>query len=218
MKAAGLKPIATVIQTQAVLIRSRGESRSPALSESNGGLQSLIRNRIRGIIAAKKYILLNYNVPRSLLPEAKKITPGKRAPTVSHLESEGEEWVAVSVMVERTKAAEIMDDLEDIGASDILVFNITNSRYNPIDVRGLMSQSLSTTEVLILRVRNREFVGECQPFIDSLCRHGYSIENMKSSVNSCSETCILDCPAMSLLLIGRLINGLISTIGYRLSD
>ena len=129
MKAAGLKAIETVMETQAVLISATDSgTRSPNLSERNGDLQTLITNRIRGVIAAKKYILLNYNVPRDLLPEVRKITPGKRAPTVSPLESEGADWVAVSVMVERKQVAQIMDQLEEKGASDILVFNIINSR------------------------------------------------------------------------------------------
>lgn len=124
MKAAGLKAIETVMESQAVLISS---TTSGTRSPSDGGdLQTLITNRIRGVISAKKYILLNYNVPRSLLSKVSKITPGKRAPTVSSLE--GDDWVAVSVMVERKDVAQVMDQLENSGASDILVFNIINSR------------------------------------------------------------------------------------------
>jgi ATP phosphoribosyltransferase len=124
MKAAGLKAIETVMESQAVLISSTTSgTRSPT---DGGDLQTLITNRIRGVISAKRYILLNYNVPRSLLPEVSKITPGKRAPTVSPLE--GDDWVAVSVMVERKDAAQVMDQLENSGASDILVFNMINSR------------------------------------------------------------------------------------------
>ena len=132
MKAAGLKAIDTVMETQAVLISSTTSgSLSPKLSSrDNGILQTLITNRIRGVIAAKRYVLLEYNVSRSILPLAMKITPGRRAPTVSTLESPGEQWVAVSVMVERTKSAQVMDQLENIGASDILVFDISNSRYS----------------------------------------------------------------------------------------
>ena len=130
MKAAGLKAIDTVMESQAVLISANTSgTRSPNLSEGNGSLQTLITNRIRGVIAAKKYILLNYNVPRSMLPEVVKITPGKRAPTVSPLE--GAEWVAVSAMVERKSAVQVMDELENKGASDILVFDIINSRCWP---------------------------------------------------------------------------------------
>jgi ATP phosphoribosyltransferase len=130
MRAAGLKAIETVMETQAVLISSLNSgSRSPTMT-GKGDLRTLITNRIRGVIAAKRYALLNYNVPRSMLPEVVKITPGKRAPTVSGLESqEGEAWVAVSVMVERKNVAQVMDELENAGASDILVFNIINSRF-----------------------------------------------------------------------------------------
>ena len=131
MKAAGLKAIDTVMETQAVLISSTTSgTRSPNMSYGGGGnLQTLITNRIRGVIAAQKYVLLNYNIPRSMLSEVVKITPGKRAPTVSPLE--GEDWVAVSSMVERKNAAHVMDQLENKGASDILMFNIINSRWFP---------------------------------------------------------------------------------------
>jgi len=61
------------------------------------------------------------------LPEVIRITPGKRAPTVSPLE--GADWVAVSVMVERKNVAQVLDRLENKGASDILVFNVVNSRW-----------------------------------------------------------------------------------------
>jgi ATP phosphoribosyltransferase len=131
MKAVGLKAIDTVMESQAVLIFSTtSESLSPKLSqqENGGTLQTLITNRIRGVIAAKRYVLLEYNVPRSILSQAIKITPGKRAPTISPFESPGEQWVAVSVMVERKDAAQVMDHLENKGASDILVFDIINSR------------------------------------------------------------------------------------------
>jgi ATP phosphoribosyltransferase len=127
MKAAGLKAIGTVMESQAVLISSRTSgTRTPNFPDGNGELQTLITNRIRGVISAKKYVLLNYNVHRSMLSEVVKITPGKRAPTVSPLE--GADWVAVSAMVERKNAAHVMDQLENTGASDILMFDIINSR------------------------------------------------------------------------------------------
>ena len=67
-----------------------------------------------------------YNIPRKLLPTATKITPGKRAPTVTVLDEPN--WVAVNVMVEKVKIATVMDDLASYGAEDILVGNIANSR------------------------------------------------------------------------------------------
>lgn len=122
MKAAGLKPIATVLETTAILIKSK--------HPSNPQLIKTIESRIRGVIselhqhshwipskntnsrifkniAAKKYVLCTYNVPRNKLETVTKITPGKRAPSVTMLEEEG--WVAISVMVEKRKIADIMD-------------------------------------------------------------------------------------------------------------
>ncbi|KAJ8107495.1 hypothetical protein ONZ43_g6716 [Nemania bipapillata] len=118
MKAAGLKPIDTVVETTAILIKSR--------NPSNPELVDLIAQRIRGVITAQKYVLCQYNIRRSTLMEATKIAPGKRAPTVTTLDEEG--WVAVSVMVEKKRIAPIMDQLSKIGAHDILVLDIKNSR------------------------------------------------------------------------------------------
>lgn len=118
MKAAGLKAIDTVVESSAILIRSR--------KPSNPDVVELIASRIRGVITAQKYVLCQYNIERASLDKAKTITPGKRAPTVTSLEEEG--WVAVSSMVEKKKIAPVMDELTKVGATDILVLDITNSR------------------------------------------------------------------------------------------
>lgn len=59
--------------------------------------------------AAQKYVLCTYNVARANLNKCKDITPGKRAPTVTSLESAAD-WVAISVMVEKKKIANVMDE------------------------------------------------------------------------------------------------------------
>ena len=73
-------------------------------------------------------MLCTYNVERLNLDAASRITPGKRAPTIMALEETG--WVAVSVMVERKRIAVVMDELTSVGASDVLVTKIENSRTN----------------------------------------------------------------------------------------
>ncbi|KIW51264.1 ATP phosphoribosyltransferase [Exophiala xenobiotica] len=118
MRAAGLKAIDTVVESTAVLIKSR--------SVSNEKLVNLIAARIRGVITAQKYVLCTYNVPRSKLTEATKITPGKRAPTITALEES--DWVAVQSMVEKKDIATVMDALTAADATDILVLDIANSR------------------------------------------------------------------------------------------
>ncbi|KAF7515259.1 hypothetical protein G7054_g14663 [Neopestalotiopsis clavispora] len=118
MKAAGLKAIDTVVESSAILIKSK--------SPSNPELVDLIASRIRGVIAAKKFVLCQYNIQRSSLATATKIAPGKRAPTITTLDEEG--WVAVSVMVEKKQIALVMDELTKVGAADILVLQIANTR------------------------------------------------------------------------------------------
>lgn len=135
MRAAGLLPIATLVSSTAVLLSSTHPSNRP--------LVALIASRIKGVITAQRYVLCQYNIPRRLLPDATKITPGRRAPTVTALDRKrggererggeerergGEEWVAVSSMVVKKSVAGAMDRLTAVGATDILVLGIENSR------------------------------------------------------------------------------------------
>jgi len=121
MRVAGLHTIATVLESEAVLIRSN-VVKHPDLEP----LIKLITNRINGVIAARKYVVCEYNVLRIKLADVIAITPGRRAPTVSPLEDEG--WTAVSVMVEKKQIADIMDRLTGAGAEDIMIFNLDNCR------------------------------------------------------------------------------------------
>jgi ATP phosphoribosyltransferase len=120
MKAAGLKSIATVLPSTAVLIKSK--------HPSNTTLVNLIASRIRGVIGAQKFCLCTYNVSRARMNEAIAITPGARAPTVMSLEGQDEDWVAVSSCVPTKRIADVMDDLTGVGARDILVMKLDNSR------------------------------------------------------------------------------------------
>ena len=82
--------------------------------------------RIQGYIDSTKYQLMQYNVPREKLAEAVKITPGKKSPSILPLERS--DWVAVSVMVLKKSVPNIMDSLDAVGATDVLVFSLTNCR------------------------------------------------------------------------------------------
>jgi len=121
MRAAGLHAIATVIETEAVLIRT-----NKPLSSEHDALIKVITKRIAGVIAAERYVVCQYNVHRDNLAAAEKISPGRRAPTISRLEEK--DWFGVSVMVDKTKVATVMDQLERAGAEDILAFNLDNCR------------------------------------------------------------------------------------------
>ncbi|KAI6111578.1 hypothetical protein EDD16DRAFT_1807869 [Pisolithus croceorrhizus] len=121
MRAAGLRAISTVLETEAVLIKSNTPSRADHTS-----LIDLVASRIAGVVAAEKYVVCSYNISREALPLAVEVTPGRRAPTVSPLEQEG--WVDVNAMVLKKDCARVMDELVKIGAQDILIFNLDNCR------------------------------------------------------------------------------------------
>jgi ATP phosphoribosyltransferase len=89
-------------------------------------LADRVVRRLEGVVIARGYSLLEYNVPRDKLPEAERITPGFNSPTVSSLEDS--QWCAVRVMVARKDVIRIMEELEALGASAILETQIRNCR------------------------------------------------------------------------------------------
>ena len=117
MRAAGLEEVATIMHTQTVLIANK-HSKHTELIE-------LLRKRLAGYLTASRYMMVIYNVKRADLAKVQAITPGKNSPTLSPLERT--EWVAVSALVEKKRAAQIMDDLEAAGATDILLTAIASS-------------------------------------------------------------------------------------------
>ena len=92
----------------------------------HGEIADRIVRRLEGVVIARAWSLLEYNVPRAKLAEAEKITPGFNSPTVNALEDS--EWCAVQVMVKRKQVIDVMDQLEAIGATAILETEITNCR------------------------------------------------------------------------------------------
>ncbi len=82
--------------------------------------------RLEGVVIARDYSLLEYNVPRHQLAEAEAITPGFNSPTVNALEDEA--WCSVRVMVKRRDVIDAMERLEALGASAIIETPISNCR------------------------------------------------------------------------------------------
>jgi len=89
-------------------------------------LADRIVRRLEGIVIARSWSLLEYNVPRARLAEAETITPGFNSPTVMALEDP--EWCAVRAMVRRGEAHAIMERLDAIGASAVIETQIANCR------------------------------------------------------------------------------------------
>ena len=107
-----------ILQSEAVLIRRRG-------AESPIGLD-LLQRRLNGVLVARNYVMMDYDVSDEVIDLACTITPGFESPTVAPLAKEG--WLAVRVMVPRAEAQKIMDDLWAIGARAILVTDIAACR------------------------------------------------------------------------------------------
>lgn len=92
----------------------------------NAKMADRIVRRLEGVVIARDYSLLEYNVPRDRLAAAEAVTPGFNSPTISALEDAG--WCSVRVMVKRNEVIDAMEKLEVIGASAILETEIGNCR------------------------------------------------------------------------------------------
>jgi len=103
-----------ILVSEAILIKRTG-SALPA------GLEILIR-RLQGVVTARQYVLLDYDIPTSGLDAACAITPGLESPTISPLQKA--HWVAVRAMVLRKDTNRLMDELWALGARGILVTDI----------------------------------------------------------------------------------------------
>ena len=113
LKQAGLAIIGEpILESEAVLIGAKDQSEESA---------NLIR-RLTGVIIARQYVLMDYDIKSDLIDQACAITPGFESPTISPLRVEG--WSAVRAMVPRKNAQKVMDDLWAIGARGILVTDI----------------------------------------------------------------------------------------------
>jgi len=82
--------------------------------------------RLEGVVIARAYSMLDYNIPAEKLAEAERITPGYNSPTVNRLEDQN--WYSVRAMVRRGDVIGIMEQLEQLGARAILETSIANCR------------------------------------------------------------------------------------------
>ncbi len=120
LKEAGLAVIGEpMLHSEAVLV-----SRSAGLVD-RPEVHKLVA-RIKGILVARTYAMIEYDIPRARVDAACRITPGIEAPTVSPLSNP--DWVAVKAMVLSKQCNGIMDELYEIGARGIIVTDIRSCR------------------------------------------------------------------------------------------
>ena len=103
-----------ILQSEAILI-SRNSKNLP------DDLEILLR-RLQGVVTARQYVLLDYDIPKVSVDKACAITPGLESPTISPLQKQ--DWMAVRAMVLRKDTNRLMDELWALGARGILVTDI----------------------------------------------------------------------------------------------
>jgi len=115
LRNAGLEIFGTPLLTsQAVLIRRRDAPPTAVVEQ--------LARRLQGVIIARQYVLMDYDIADDLVELAVAVTPGIESPTVSPLHERG--WSAVRSMVKRKETNAIMDELWELGARGIIVTDI----------------------------------------------------------------------------------------------
>jgi ATP phosphoribosyltransferase len=113
-----------IAESEAILI-GRSPDQTTGRNQQAGSIQQLMR-RLNGVLIARSYVMVDYDIDHHHLDEACAITPGFEAPTVSPLAREG--WFAVRAMVPRAGHQRTMDELWAVGARAILATDIAASR------------------------------------------------------------------------------------------
>ena len=103
-----------ILQSEAILIKGPNAKMAQELE--------IVLRRLQGVVTARQYVLLDYDIPKIKATQACAITPGLESPTISPLQKE--DWVAVRAMVLRKDTNRLMDELWALGARGILVTDI----------------------------------------------------------------------------------------------
>lgn len=120
LQQAGLKVVGEpILQSEALVI-----GRSPRVAARPPVRRFL--ERLRGIVVARDYVMVEYDVPRRALARACRVTPGIESPTIAPLSERG--WVAVKAMARRKDVNRILDGLAGLGARGIIITDIRTCR------------------------------------------------------------------------------------------
>jgi ATP phosphoribosyltransferase len=118
LRQAGLEVFGeTILESEAVLV-ARSGSVPPGLE--------IFKRRLQGVLVARGYVMMDYDIEEARVAEAVQLTPGIESPTISPLRRDG--WVAVRAMVPRDGSQRLMDELFQIGARGILLTKIDACR------------------------------------------------------------------------------------------
>lgn len=108
----GLRPVATLLESEAVLVTADGLSPTAAS----------VATMVRAVVAARRTRYVVMNVPRAALPTVEEIIPGVDAPSVIPLAHD--DMVAVHSVVAADEVWQVLPRLKAAGASGILVLPV----------------------------------------------------------------------------------------------
>jgi len=117
---AGLKTVGEpIMKSEAIIVaRDKAVADKPEIKT--------MLARIEGILVARTHAMIEYDVPKTALDSACKVTPGIEAPTIAPLAND--DWVAVKSMVAAGDTNHIMDELKNLGAKGIFITDIKTCR------------------------------------------------------------------------------------------
>lgn len=119
LRQAGLRVFGeAILESEAILIEGSAAKRGPEI-------ETVIR-RLSGVVIARQYVLVDYDIVDTSLDAACLLTPGIESPTVSPLQKKG--WSAVRAMVRKREVNKVMDDLWSVGARGIIVTDLLACR------------------------------------------------------------------------------------------
>lgn len=120
LEEAGLKTVGEpILISEAVLVARVANSSLPAEATQ-------FISRLKGILRAREYAMVEYDIADSALAKACAITPGVESPTISPLSKQG--WSAVKAMIRNKEVNRTIDELVSIGAKGIIVTDIRTCR------------------------------------------------------------------------------------------
>ena len=115
-----------IMESQACIVdRNAKFDQAPDTPEVETAKRRFV-DRLRGVVFARQYVMLDYDCPVELKDQAVKVTPGVQSPTVAPLENRN--WVAVRSMVRRNRVNYVMDELADLGCTGIVTASLQSCR------------------------------------------------------------------------------------------
>ena len=120
LRDAGLKTVGEpVMESEAIVIaKSDAAVALPAAA--------IFLRRLEGIVRAREYAMIEYDISRENLAQAKQYTPGIGSPTIAPLDDP--DWVAVKAMLKKKGANAVIDKLAELGAKGIVLADIRTCR------------------------------------------------------------------------------------------